>query len=63
MLFFSVSTSPLYADYYSYGGMMDGGDSLQLETIGKAWTEGLITEESIGYEGIMKMKDVFRLCL
>ena len=42
VLFFSVSTSPLYADYYSYGGMMDGGDSLQFETIGKAWTEGLI---------------------
>ena len=38
----SKSTSPLYPDYYAYGGLTDGGDSLQFQTIGKAWLDGKV---------------------
>ena len=37
---FSFSTSPLYDNYYAYGGAYDSGDSLQFFTIGKSWLEG-----------------------
>ena len=42
VLVFSRSTSPLYPDYYAYGGLTDGGDSLQFQTIGKAWLDGKV---------------------
>ena len=42
VLVFSESTSPLFSDYYAYGGVNDSGDSLQFQTIGKNWLEGLI---------------------
>lgn len=42
VLIFSESTSPLYSDYYNYGGIGDYGDSLQFQTVGKGWAEGLI---------------------
>ncbi len=38
----SYSTSFLFADYYSFGGPADGGDSLQFLTMGKLWLEGKI---------------------
>ena len=37
----STSTSPLYAGYYAYGENA-GGDSLQFQTIGKAWLDGSV---------------------
>lgn len=42
VLICSRSTSPLYPDYYAYGGLTDGGDSLQFQTIGKAWLDGKV---------------------
>lgn len=42
ILICSKSTSPLYPDYYAYGGLTDGGDSLQFQTIGKAWLDGKV---------------------
>lgn len=39
---FSWSTSPIYKDYYDYGGNNDSGDSLQFQTIGEAWRHGKI---------------------
>ncbi len=38
----SYSTSPLYPGYYAYGGMTDGGDSLQFLTMGKLWLAGKV---------------------
>ena len=41
VLIASTSTSPLYAGYYAYGENA-GGDSLQFQTIGKAWLDGSV---------------------
>ena len=40
VLLFSYSTSPLYSNYLTYGGEVSAGDSLQFQTIGKAWLDG-----------------------
>lgn len=42
VLVFSQSTSPLYKNYYAYGGAHDSGDSLQFLTIGKEWSNGKV---------------------
>ena len=42
VLLFSYSTSPLYSNYLTYGGEASAGDSLQFQTIGKAWLDGAI---------------------
>ena len=41
-LVFSVSTSPLYPKYYGATELIDGGDSLQFQQIGKGWLEGKV---------------------
>lgn len=49
---FSFSTSPLYDNYYAYGGAYDSGDSLQFLTIGKSWLEGEVPyRDSFDHKG------------
>ncbi len=40
VLVFSISTSPIYRDYYAYGGEVDGGDSLHFQSDGQNWLNG-----------------------
>lgn len=42
VLLFSISTSPVYWDYYTYGGPTDGGDSLHFQTDGVNWLYGKV---------------------
>ena len=42
VLVFSISTSPLYSGYYSYGGAIDGGDSLHFQTDALSWLQGRV---------------------
>ena len=51
VLLFSVSTSPIFSNYYE-SPVLGGGDSLQFQTIGKSWTNGKIPySEAFDHKG------------
>lgn len=52
VLLFSFSTSPLYSNYFAYGGAYDSGDSLQFLTIGNSWRNGKVPyRDSFDHKG------------